>query len=128
MGRVFKFLRHSPPIIKRMPPARVLRFEMSGKIDLNTVSSGFAKVPADANVVTTASILAEAPSLDTGYRPLFPVDYRLVIEKSPKTGNYIYKTLNSFTGEVVSQRPAEDVFKMSTSNQYTPGLIVNAKA
>jgi flagellar protein FlaG len=51
-----------------------------------------------------------------------------VIEKSAKTGSYIYKTLNSYTGEVVGQRPAEDVFKMATSSQYSPGLIVNAKA
>jgi len=111
-----------------MPPARVLRFEMTGKIDLNTVSSGFAQVSVAARVAAPEPNLAKAPSQQSGYRALIPVDYRLVIEKSVKTGNYVYKTLNSFTGEVVSQRPAEDVFKMSTSSQYSPGLIVNAKA
>jgi len=54
-------------------------------------------------------------------------DYRLVIERNSATGSYIYKTLNAFTGEVVSQRPAEAVAKMSDSGLYSPGTVINAK-
>jgi flagellar protein FlaG len=55
-------------------------------------------------------------------------DYRLVIERNSATGSYIYKTLNAFTGEVVSQRPAEAVAKLSDSGLYSPGTVINAKA
>lgn len=101
---------------------------MTGKIDSNLGLGGFAQDLAVPKAASPVPNLAEAPSQVSGIRPLIPVDYRLVIEKSAKTGSYVYKTLNSFTGEVVSQRPAEDVFKMATSSQYSPGLIVNAKA
>lgn len=101
---------------------------MIGKIDSNLTSGGLAEDLAVVRPADQAPNLAKVPSQVPGSRALIPVDYRLVIEKSTKTGSYIYKTLNSFTGEVVSQRPAEDVFKMGTSNQYSPGLIVNAKA
>lgn len=101
---------------------------MTGKIESNLVLGGFAQDLAATKAATPVPNLAEAPSQASGIRSLIPVDYRLVIEKSTKTGSYVYKTLNSFTGEVVSQRPAEDVFKMATSSQYSPGLIVNAKA
>lgn len=55
-------------------------------------------------------------------------DYRLVIERNPNTGSYIYKTLNAYTGEVVSQRPAESVAKLGESAGYVPGSMVNSKA
>ena len=111
-----------------MQQKTLLRFEMTGKISSNLGSGGFAQDMAGPNAAVLKPYLAEAPNQDSGSRALFPVDYRLVIEKSAKTGSYIYKTLNSYTGEVVGQRPAEDVFKMATSSQYSPGLIVNAKA
>lgn len=101
---------------------------MTGKIDSSVVLGGFAQELAASKAASQEPNPAQASSQVSGSRDLIPVDYRLVIEKSAKTGSYVYKTLNSFTGEVVNQRPAEDVFKMSTSNQYSPGLIVNAKA
>jgi flagellar protein FlaG len=111
-----------------MQQKTLLRFEMTGKIDSNLGLSGFAQEAAVPKATVPASNLADATPQASGPRALIPVDYRLVIEKSAKTGSYVYKTLNSFTGEVVSQRPAEDLFKMAASNQYSPGLIVNAKA
>lgn len=111
-----------------MQPKTLLRFEMTGKIDSNLGIGGFAQDIAGPKAAVLEPNLAEVPNQDSGSRALFPVDYRLVIEKSAKTGSYIYKTLNSFTGEVVGQRPEEDVFKMAASSQYSPGLIVNAKA
>lgn len=111
-----------------MQQKTLLRFEMTGKISSNLGFGGFVQDLAAPKAGFPVPNLAEDSSQVSGTRALFPVDYRLVIEKSAKTGNYIYKTLNSFTGEVVSQRPAEDVFKMATSSQYSPGLIVNAKA
>jgi len=101
---------------------------MTGKIDSNLVSGGSAQELAATKAAGQLANLPEAATKGSVARALVPVDYRLVIEKSAKTGSYVYKTLNSFTGEVVNQRPAEDLFKMASSNQYSPGLIVNAKA
>ncbi len=101
---------------------------MTGKIDSNLVSGGMAQGLAASKAAGQLADLPEAATKDFIARALVPVDYRLVIEKSAKTGSYVYKTLNSFTGEVVNQRPAEDLFKLASSNQYSPGLIVNAKA
>ena len=111
-----------------MQQKTLLRFEMTGKISSNLGFGDYAQDLAASKASSPVPNLGESPSQVSGARALFPVDYRLVIEKSAKTGNYIYKTLNSYTGEVVGQRPAEDVFKMAASSQYSPGLIVNAKA
>jgi len=101
---------------------------MTGKIVsslvLNSVSEGLT---GKKTVGSPANLSETAPKVP-GTKPLTEADYRLVIEKSINTGGYVYKTLNSFTGEVVSQRPAEDVLKLAGSTQYAPGLVVSAKA
>lgn len=81
------------------------------------------KQEAVAGVDSTNSVKYPEPSSKT----LTEADYRLVIERNPNTGSYIYKTLNAFTGEVVSQRPAEAVLKMGDSLSYLPGSMVNSK-
>lgn len=101
---------------------------MTGKIDSNLVSGSLAQVLVAEKSAGTQAYLPRAASKVPIARALVPVDYRLVIEKSAKTGSYVYKTLNSFTGEVVSQQPAEGLSKLASSDQYSPGLIVNAKA
>lgn len=101
---------------------------MIGKIDSNPLSNGFAQDLMAKKPEGPVANLSEMVAKTTGAKPLTEADYRLVIEKSARTGSYVYKTLNSFTGEVVSQRPAEDVVKMGSSSQYAPGGVVNAKA
>jgi hypothetical protein len=101
---------------------------MIGKIDTSPVLNSAAQDLSGKKTEGLKPNLSDAPPTVVGANALTEVDYRLVIEKSPKTGGYVYKTLNSFTGEVVSQRPAEDVFKLAGSAQYAPGLVVSAKA
>lgn len=54
--------------------------------------------------------------------------YRLIIEEGPTLGTYIYKTLDSMTGEVVRQFPREEVLKMSESGTYSAGALINTSA
>ncbi len=71
--------------------------------------------------------VVDAPYSVSQSKILTEADYRLVIERNPNTGSYIYKTLNAITGEVVSQRPAEAVLKMGDSQNYVPGSMVSSK-
>jgi flagellar protein FlaG len=51
--------------------------------------------------------------------------YRLVIEEGPKTGTFIYKTLDSETGEVLRQYPREQLLKMSEDGRYSAGALID---
>ena len=49
--------------------------------------------------------------------------YRLVIEEGPAAGTFVYKTLDSVTGEVIRQLPREQVLKMRESAGYAAGGV-----
>ena len=54
--------------------------------------------------------------------------YRLVIEKGPAPGPFVYKTLNPETGEVVRQLPREDVARLKDQPEYGPGKVIDTTA
>ena len=54
--------------------------------------------------------------------------YRLIIEEGPTLGTFIYKTLDSQTGEVVRQFPREQVLRMAESGGYTAGGLIDTSA
>lgn len=54
--------------------------------------------------------------------------YRLVIEEGPVAGTFVYKTLDSVTGEVVRQLPREQVLKMGGGNDYAAGGLIKTSA
>jgi flagellar protein FlaG len=54
--------------------------------------------------------------------------YRLIIEEGPAVGTYIYKTLDSATGEVVRQFPREEVLKLSENGGYAAGALIDTSA
>ena len=51
--------------------------------------------------------------------------YRLVIEEGPTMGSFIYKTLDSATGEVVRQFPREQVLRLAEAQKYDAGSVIN---
>jgi len=53
---------------------------------------------------------------------------RLVIEEDEASGTFIYKTLDSTTGEVILQLPREEVLKAIHSGAYSAGDLVKTKA
>ena len=54
--------------------------------------------------------------------------YRLIIEEGPTVGTYVYKTLDSATGEVVRQFPREEVLKLSENGGYAAGALIDTNA
>ena len=54
--------------------------------------------------------------------------YRLIIEEGPIHGTFIYKTLDSTTGEVIRQFPREQVLRMAESGGYTAGGLIDTSA
>ena len=51
--------------------------------------------------------------------------YRLIIEEGPTQGTFVYKTLDSSTGEVVRQFPREQVLRMADSGGYSAGGLID---
>ena len=92
---------------------------------------------AKLNPVTASPIVAATapatPSRDFNQdRPANDADqaarYRLIIEEGPTNGTFIYKTLDSVTGEVVRQFPREQVLKMAESGGYSAGGLIDTSA
>lgn len=54
--------------------------------------------------------------------------YRLVIEEGPTQGTFVYKTLDSTTGEIVRQFPREQVLRMAESGGYSAGGLIDTSA
>ena len=54
--------------------------------------------------------------------------YRLIIEEGPTVGTFVYKTLDSATGEVVRQFPREEVLRMSENGGYAAGALIDTSA
>ena len=54
--------------------------------------------------------------------------YRLVIEEGSNPGSFIYKTLDSVTGEIIRQLPREEVVRMATADQYDAGALIDTSA
>ena len=54
--------------------------------------------------------------------------YRLIIEEGPTRGTFVYKTLDSTTGEVVRQFAREQVLQMAQSGDYSAGELIYTSA
>lgn len=55
-------------------------------------------------------------------------NYRLIIEEGPTIGTFIYKTLDSVTGEIVNQYPRELVLRMAEKQDYAAGGLIDTNA
>ena len=56
------------------------------------------------------------------------VNLRLIIEEDLAAQSYVYKTVNSRTGEVVQQYPREEVLRMREDANYQAGGVIRTKA
>lgn len=54
--------------------------------------------------------------------------YRLIIEEGPTKGTFVYKTLDSTTGQIVRQFPREQLLKLSESGGYSAGALIDTNA
>ncbi len=60
-----------------------------------------------------------------GSRESIP-DYqlRLTVDKDPKSGEWIYKAIDRYTGEVVKQLPRQELLDMRNSSEYQAGSVI----
>ena len=49
---------------------------------------------------------------------------RLTMDKDPKTGDWIYKAIDRYTGKVVTQLPRQDLLNMKDSGSYQAGSVI----
>ena len=89
-------------------------------VDMNMMAS-----PVPAVEPVQPPVVPDPPEIEKvkGVEPT--ARYRLVIEKGPAPGTFIYKTLNPETGEVVRQIPNEEVVRMAHSIEAGKGLLFN---
>ncbi len=55
-----------------------------------------------------------------------PPEYklRLTIDKDKRTGDWVYKAIDRYTGEVVRQLPRQELLDMRQSSNYKAGSII----
>jgi flagellar protein FlaG len=68
------------------------------------------------------SELGQDKSRDQGPPPEYTL--RLTIDKDPKTGDWVYKAIDRYTGEVVRQMPRQGLLDMKQSVQYEAGSFI----
>ena len=78
-----------------------------------------AQAAAAANQGTSQAPAAQTDS---------DADLRLVIEDDKAAGSYVYVTINSVTGKVVSQIPREQLLKMREDPGYKPGSVIDKRS
>lgn len=55
-------------------------------------------------------------------------NYRLLIEEGPRKGSFVYKTLDSQTGEIIRQFPREQLVRLAEQPDYDKGAVINTLA
>jgi hypothetical protein len=55
-------------------------------------------------------------------------DLRLLIEKDARGDYYVYKLVDRATGEVIAERPRDQVAHLADGPGYRAGAVVNTKA
>lgn len=53
---------------------------------------------------------------------------RLMIEEIGNTGVYVYKVLDTLTGKLIAQIPREEVVRLSQTEDYASGAVVDTQA
>jgi flagellar protein FlaG len=55
-----------------------------------------------------------------------PPEYslRLTVDKDPDSGDWVYKAIDRYTGEVVRQLPREELLKLRKSANYQAGSVI----
>ncbi|WP_155847739.1 flagellar biosynthesis protein FlaG [Asticcacaulis benevestitus] len=53
---------------------------------------------------------------------------RLTVDKDPKTGDWVYKAIDRYTGEVVRVMPRQELVEMRKSTSYKAGSVINTDA
>lgn len=90
---------------------------------MNT-NAGIAPVEAVRPVADTTQTQMDLPTPKALADIQAAAHYRLLIEEGPRKGSFVYKTLNSLTGEIIRQFPREQLVKLAEDNRYNTGSVI----
>ena len=84
-----------------------------------------AEVPA-ASPATPGRNPDSHTDLASGEDKGTPPEYslRLTVDKDPDTGEWVYKAIDRYTGEVVRQMPRQTLLDMRKSSNYQAGSVI----
>jgi flagellar protein FlaG len=51
-------------------------------------------------------------------------DLRLTVDKDPDSGDWVYRSVNRYTGEIVRQFPRQEILDLKASKNYQAGTII----
>ncbi len=58
-----------------------------------------------------------------------PPEYalRLTMDKDPRTGDWVYKAIDRYTGKVVRQLPRQELLDMKRAGNYQAGTVIKTE-
>ncbi|MGA9658685.1 MAG: flagellar biosynthesis protein FlaG [Asticcacaulis sp.] len=56
--------------------------------------------------------------------PTEPYQLRLTVDKDPETGQWIYRAIDRYTGEVVREMPRQELVALRQSSTYKTGSVI----
>ncbi len=85
-----------------------------------------ASSPGNASKSSSGDNASAGDSKDQGAPPEYTL--RLTMDKDPRTGEWVYKAIDRYTGEVVRQLPRKELLDMKASGNYTAGSVITTEA
>lgn len=95
------------------------------------VPSAVRATDEDAPVTTdstTAAPVNQAGSDSQSATSQTANDVRLIIERAAHAPEYVYKLVDTLTGDVIVELPREQVIKAAESPNYTSGSVIDTRA
>lgn len=83
--------------------------------------------PSKSDTTPSQDQQAVAPSPDIPADIADPADYRLVIDRDPLSGAFVYRTIDRSTGSTVAQFPSEELVQLRDSADYMAGTVFDGK-
>ena len=60
-------------------------------------------------------------------QPVPEYNLRLTVDKDPDSGDWVYKALDRYTGEVVRQFPRQEILDLRASRNYQAGTVIKTE-
>ena len=93
---------------------------------MDTKVTAIASTPQVDQVRPAATPKGDPPPILP--KPDPALDLRLVIEEDQGSGEFVYKTVNRLTGEVVLSLPRAELLRLREEAKYAAGSVVKTKA
>lgn len=83
--------------------------------------------PARSLAPPSAPAAAQVPAAVQAHQAVQAGETRLVIEQDEQSGDFVYKTVDPLSREVLSQYPTKELLELKGRPAYQPGAVVQHK-